>query len=224
MPYSPEIALALRHTFLPDVAATYIIYLPSHPGSVAMAQRAFETCQQVDQPNPVLYPGFDGTGGSVQIPEHLSGESWPAWIKLYDERLTSQQIGCAMSHFSLWANCMVVDRPIVILEHDSVMLRPYRRHRHPNTIGILGWQQGHAPTTHLVNGGNWQFLGGTHAYAIDPLVAHRLFAILLDRGFYAPSDIMVRLADVALIPEEGYAGVIKGESTVPSDMQGGLFG
>jgi Glycosyltransferase family 25 (LPS biosynthesis protein) len=209
--------LTLRHAFSPEVAATYIIYLPLNQVSVGLASRAMEACATVDQP-ATLFRGFDGTNGMLRIPGPLAAESWPYWIKLYDERLTSSQIACAFSHFALWTYCMAWDQPIVVLEHDAVMLAPYRRHRYPNTIAHLGGSE-QGPVNALSSGGNWRFLGGTHAYAIDPLAAHRLFAIVLDRGIYAPLDVMLRLADVAVIPEPGHAELQRGQSTVDSNMK-----
>jgi GR25 family glycosyltransferase involved in LPS biosynthesis len=34
------------------------------------------------------------------------------------------RIGCAMSHFALWSRCVAMDESILVLEHDSVFLRP----------------------------------------------------------------------------------------------------
>ena len=34
------------------------------------------------------------------------------------------KIGCSMSHFLLWTYCVKYDEPLLILEHDSVFLRP----------------------------------------------------------------------------------------------------
>ena len=34
------------------------------------------------------------------------------------------KIGCSMSHYALWKKCVELDEPILILEHDSVFLRP----------------------------------------------------------------------------------------------------
>lgn len=34
------------------------------------------------------------------------------------------KIGCSMSHYLLWKRCVDIDKPILILEHDAVFLRP----------------------------------------------------------------------------------------------------
>lgn len=34
------------------------------------------------------------------------------------------KIGCSMSHYLLWKRCVEQDKPMLILEHDSVFLRP----------------------------------------------------------------------------------------------------
>jgi len=35
------------------------------------------------------------------------------------------RIGCAMSHYALWKFCAALGEPIMILEHDTVFLRPF---------------------------------------------------------------------------------------------------
>jgi len=35
--------------------------------------------------------------------------------------LTTPELGCFMSHFSLWQRCIQLDQPIVILEHDVIL-------------------------------------------------------------------------------------------------------
>ncbi len=39
--------------------------------------------------------------------------------------LTTPELGCFMSHFNLWKRCVALDEPILIMEHDAVVLAPF---------------------------------------------------------------------------------------------------
>ena len=47
-------------------------------------------------------------------------------LRMHPYRTTDLRavIGCSMSHYSLWKKCVELDEAILILEHDSIFLRP----------------------------------------------------------------------------------------------------
>ena len=60
------------------------------------------------------------------------------------------KIGCSMSHFMLWKKCVELDEPILILEHDSVFLRPF-----PDDIEFKGICQINDPNGSTRKGAFW---------------------------------------------------------------------
>jgi hypothetical protein len=123
-------------------------------------------------------------------------------LKVTDHYMTRGEVACALSHISLWVKCVEQDKPLIVLEHDAVMVQPYTNHAVFNSICYLGnneqVNQGWAvmPTPpHASEGINYHFICRGHAYAIDPAVAKNLLAHVLKYGICAPLDILIR-ADI----------------------------
>jgi hypothetical protein len=108
---------------------------------------------------------------------------------------------------------MGIDRPIVVLEHDAVMLKPYREHRYHNTVAHLG-EPPHLMWNGPSEASSIRCINCAHAYAIDPLAARRLMVSVLGRGVYECADVMIQASDVAIIPEHGFATKEPGETTI----------
>jgi hypothetical protein len=130
-------------------------------------------------------------------------------VKVTDHYLTRGEVACALSHISLWQKCVLDDQPLVVLEHDSVMVQPYAHHAVFNSICYLGsneqvnqgWQVLPTPP-HASEGPNYHFICRAHAYAIDPAVAKNMLAHVLKYGISAPLDILLR-ADIFPIHQMG---------------------
>jgi hypothetical protein len=109
----------------------------------------------------------------------------------------------------LWQKCVLDDQPLVVLEHDAIMVQAYQHHAVFNSICYLGsneqvnqgWQVLPTPP-HASEGPNYHFICRAHSYAIDPAVAKNMLAHVLKYGISAPLDIMLR-ADVFPIHQMG---------------------
>lgn len=214
-----------------DIAQAYVIYLPGNSISEFLANRAVSSCNTVNQPVS-LWPGFDGTGAGITVPHELQSQSWVKWIKVFDHWQSPSEIACSLSHISLWAHCMTIDQPIIILEHDAVMTRALAKHRFYNTVQYLGCheqaefdiQRGDPVPWSSINH-NWVFINRAHAYSIDPAVARRLFGMVLERGIFESLDVMI-MADVVAIIQDGiYAhDDPAGVTTITDRKQAGQHG
>lgn len=73
-------------------------------------------------------------------------------LRMHPYRTTDLRavIGCAMSHFQLWRKCVELDEPIVILEHDSIFLRPF-----PKGVEFNGICQLNDPAGATRKGSQW---------------------------------------------------------------------
>ena len=108
---------------------SYVITLEGHEYSEACAARCkasasheIQTFKAVDQHDALATLGHYGlhwtwTQAGVRYCQKTGLRQHP-----YGERLP--KIGCSMSHYLLWRKCVELDQPILILEHDSVFLRP----------------------------------------------------------------------------------------------------
>lgn len=181
------------------VNRAYIIRLKDNPISERMADRCANSCRKVNQ-NFEFWDAYDGMQGDIQLPSHHNAIM--DLIKVTDHYCTRSEVATALSHISLWAHCARNDKPIIILEHDAIMLKAYTYHQVYNSIAFLGsseqyeqgWQVLPTPP-HASDGPNNHFICRAHAYAIDPAVAKNMLAHVIKYGITAPLDIMIR-ADV----------------------------
>ena len=182
------------------VSQAHIIRVTGHETSERLAERCAHSCRSVGQ-NFQFWEAYDGTQpGEIRPSRHHSQVM--DMIRVTDHYATRSEVAAALSHISLWAHCAATDRPIVILEHDAVMLKPYKYHQVFNSIAFLGsreqtqqgWQVLPTPP-HASEGPNYHFICRAHAYAIDPAVARSMVAHAIRYGIHAPLDIMIR-ADI----------------------------
>ena len=138
-----------------EVEGTYIISIQGNELSKKLTHQCLDSCEKVGQPNVRLFPAFDATDspieqqdydvgkpigelGSIKIPDMIKDQSFINFLRLRRSDLLMTQIACFLSHYSLWCRCLELDKPIVILEHDAVMLKPYLKHQYYNNIVYLG--------------------------------------------------------------------------------------
>lgn len=201
---------SLYKTFDISVLGAFIIHLPNVSASVDLANRCLETCNRVGQ-KAALFEGFDGTSGEIKIPKHLSNQSWIKWLSVTDHFQSSTEIACSLSHVALWVKCMEEDRPLIILEHDAIMVKPYNTHPLFNVVSYLGCREQlgtkQFPITpiHSTINHNWHFINRAHAYCVDPSVAKKLFTNVLERGIFESADVMIKCDDVAIVQLDFYA-------------------
>lgn len=189
-----------------DIDQAYIIRILGNEVSERFATRCAESCTNTGMPHS-FWDAYDGTNGDIKAPAHHNDVM--NLIRVTDHYLTRGEVACALSHISLWAKCAVQDKPLVILEHDAVMLQPYTKHGVYNSIAFLGskeqvkdnWPVLPTPP-HGSDGPNKHFLCRAHAYAIDPAVAKNMLAHVIKFGITDPLDIMIR-ADIFPIHQMG---------------------
>ena len=198
----------------------YIITLKNNPVSQKLSERCQKSCNSVGQPF-VVWDAFDGTNQKdIIYPEHAEKQEHYRWLKKMNNRLTICEIATIFSHYSLWSHCVAIDLPIVILEHDAIMVQAYTAHDGFNQINYLGnlqqYEMGKWPSfpPHAAASENWKFICRAHAYAIDPAVARSLISHVIKFGISAPADMLIR-ADIFPIIQTGfYAFDMPGETTI----------
>lgn len=192
-----------------DIEKAYIITVKGHGPSETLSQRCQLSCANVGMPFEV-WDAFDGIASqNIITPQHSVDDSVMRMLKITDHYMTRGEVACALSHISLWVHCAKTDKPIVILEHDAIMVNAFKTMNAYNSIVYLGgseWAEKNWPIYHIPphasEGPNWLFLCRAHAYAIDPVMAKNLIAHVLKLGIHAPLDIMLR-ADLFNITHHG---------------------
>ena len=141
------------------------------------------------------------------------------------------KIGCAMSHYTLWKQCVILDEPILILEHDAVFVREFPEFDFKGICqindpkgggkngsklsnlmtkrGVIGVQPSTPNTTNkMVPDG----LAGNSAYVIKPFAAQELIDKYHELGIW-PNDATMC---IQLFPylEEYYPFITKVEQEI----------
>jgi GR25 family glycosyltransferase involved in LPS biosynthesis len=130
--------LNLFEDYSQDIHNTYIIALENNTTSQTQLKKCVSSLEKFNMPYSVFY-GYDGTDKeTIKTPEHLKNNSFMKTVKLYDQCLSITETACALSHIALWFKCLELNKPILILEHDALMLRPYTKHNVYNSLIYLG--------------------------------------------------------------------------------------
>jgi GR25 family glycosyltransferase involved in LPS biosynthesis len=190
-----------------DDVESYIITLKGNATSERLSLRCQQSCEQIDQKFHV-WDAFDGTSGQIFYPDHAKDQDHYRFLKQMNDKLTITEVATILSHYSLWAHCVKIDIPIVILEHDAIMVNKYAWHDGWNQINYLGnysqletgWP---SFPPHSAATKNYKFICRAHAYAVDPAVARQLVAHVIRFGLAAPADMLIR-ADIFPLVQTGF--------------------
>jgi GR25 family glycosyltransferase involved in LPS biosynthesis len=215
------------------VEGAYVITLPGNETSEKCTALCVDSLKSVGM-NYKLFPGFDGTDRKIiKTPDHLKNQQWIKWIKVADHLLSTSEIACALSHIALWAHCITINKPIVILEHDAIMLKKYTHMPGfccVDTLGHMYWTGEALATLNLKNtqelqeylrdnelhtindfpflnvaNENYLYQLGQHAYAIDPYAAKKLLTTVINHGLTQPNDTLVNINDIAILTSGFFA-------------------
>lgn len=208
-----------------DVSGANIIRLSNNKNSVLMANRCAASCDMIGQKYS-FFEGVDATSGDLIIPDHIKrsyGHFLPL-LKQTNDMLTLGEIGCFLSHFFLWVKCATIEEPIIILEHDAVMVKPYTKHSFINTMAYLGCKEQAADEftynstlpPHAKISKNYFFVLRLHAYAIDPVFAKNLIADVITNGLHAPADMMININKYSIVQP----GLFAFDSPIGTTIQG----
>lgn len=209
-----------EYTYERKVESAYILRLSNNIISKELSERCMYTCNEVGMPAK-YWEAFDGTNDTdVIVPKHLENESHINWLKVHKTDISTTQVAIMLSHFSLWCHCLKIDEPIVILEHDAVMIKPFPFFAFYNMIQFLGCIEqvnGTLPVYKLPPHGSWydgrlRFICRAHAYAIDPQIAKNLVSHILKTGIITTADVFIRSDLFAIIQDEIYAYDLAGLS------------
>lgn len=208
----------LHYSYNTEVKCSYIIRIKGNKISEKMAERCAKSCEKIEQKYE-FFDAVDGTKDEIFIPEKREVLNL---LKLTNTTLTKTEVSCLLSHFLLWVKCVEFDQPIVILEHDAIMVNQYTHHPFFNMLSYLGsYEQFHGimpivlpiPPHGQVNN-NHRFMLRAHAYSIDPMLAKRLVAKIINYGIFSTADVIMRLDEFASIQQGFFAYDSPGISTI----------
>ena len=191
------------------IEKAYIIQI-NNKQSIKLGKRCAKSCEKVKM-DYEFWKGYDGTDPdkSIIVPDHLKDNPFMSMLKVDNQFMIKAEVACALSHISLWAHCVKIQKPIVILEHDAIMIEKIRMVKIPNSIVFMGCNEWHKNgyggiSPPLYNYGlNKRFIMRAHAYAIDPFIAKNFLSEILKRGIWDAFDVMIK-SDLFNITQQGF--------------------
>ena len=197
---------SLTFSYDVKIRTAYIIRINGHEISEILAKRCADSVTAVNM-RYEYSDAFNGVAASITPPDNM--HPFMKMVKITDHFLTRGEVACALSHINLWAKCVEDDQPLVVLEHDAIMLKNYQEHTLFNSIDYLGSTEQlnikwgvHPTPPHGTDGPNYHFLCRAHAYSIDPAVAKNMLSYVLKYGISTSLDRMLR-ADIFPIHQMG---------------------
>jgi GR25 family glycosyltransferase involved in LPS biosynthesis len=176
-----------------DQPKAFIIALKNHPVSEAQLKDCLTSAEKNNWKTEVFW----GVYGNTLTPQH--------WIdidvKSYIGKPGAE--GCWFSHYYLWKKCIELNEPIVILEHDAVIQRPWQPLEIDKSLIKLHKHYRRDPLSckwnHAVCG-RWS--PSTHAYCIIPDHASILIEAAKNLGAH-PADVFMgsNIVSVELLGE-----------------------
>lgn len=191
---------------------------------VEESERLADDCiQSGKQHGLIIYP-FDGIYGEEQIKsKHEEYQIRPWKEKMKKGRLGVK--GCFLSHYSIWLHSIEIDQPIIVFEHDAVILRkipeniidsfdeflmldPYNKmskgyealHQVEHEFAVEEYFNESSQQKYELK---HQYAMGLQAYIIKPKAAVKLRDAVKEHGYY-PADMQC------------HKGILNMQTTYPS--------
>jgi GR25 family glycosyltransferase involved in LPS biosynthesis len=183
---------------------SFVITLYGHPYSEAVSERCAISAREIGK---IQVQRFDAITKEHALDLMSSlGLRWTWAGKPYPGPL-APRVGCAMSHFLLWRQCVQEDQPILILEHDAVFIRERPEIEFDGICQIndprgctpkgAWWSDymatrgpGVFPKTKIFHDDRPDGLAGNSAYVIKPWAAQQLIYKAREVGLW-PNDALM---------------------------------
>jgi GR25 family glycosyltransferase involved in LPS biosynthesis len=206
--YKRSQAQSCRHgrcKFVNTCMKTFIIRLEENEHSCCMAQDCYDQAV-IHGLQPEFFKAINGNDAHI----HYEKTGISPKRKMKKGRLGVK--GCFLSHYYLWLECIKLNSPIVILEHDGYMLKPWpdnildtfedvlkldRCDPFSNSYNKVLEQESNLPVTiekyiNLENKnpdkiGTGNYFKGAYAYIIKPSGASKLIKHIEQYG-HVPAD------------------------------------
>ena len=157
------------------IAECYIITIDTNKESVLAAERCISTGTKF---------GLHVNSWNAYTPRHNPleilkdrGVNTSGFKNIENYSHKAAAAGCFLSHFTLWEKCILLNKPIIIFEHDAVIIDNIPSYILDGTgfdklvnLGVPGHDAYNIPKFTGVGllFSSWPQFKGTHAYAIKP--------------------------------------------------------
>lgn len=174
---------------------------------IETSERLADDCIQSGKKHGMIIYPFDGIYGE----DNINDKHREFGIRPWKEKMKKGRIGvkgCFLSHYSIWLHSIDIDQPIIVFEHDAVVLRPLPNDLEFDEFLLLdpfnknskGYgaqhQVDHEPkieeyfyeSSKQKYELKYQYAMGLQAYIIKPKAAKKLVKEVKEKGYY-PADM-----------------------------------
>jgi len=206
---------------------SYVITMQGEAISENLAKECVESAEKFGI-KPEIFPAIHGKDINVQWYKHnLKDFKFNQRIK----KINPGMVGCLISHLSLWKKCIELQQPILIFEHDAIVIReiPHSIIAKFEDVCNLDWlsrrttdydrqvQINRGDNVHLymkkrppysgLELYNKSHIKGAHAYIIKPQGAQKLVDFVWASGALAPDVVINSVSCLLTYSETSYCRI-----------------
>ena len=168
------------------------LYLKDVEESKQLALRCVATCKQFDL-DVKLFEGHTPSMAKQWI-EKNNLHIFDPGPKLYKIKMQKPGVqGCLASHYHGWKHCVEINEPLIILEHDAVMVAGHVNQPFDEVLQLDEHRYKDDPEMELDVIDNTyerkgvKMMNGAHSYIVKPKAAQKLIDAIHNHGM-APAD------------------------------------
>jgi hypothetical protein len=154
---------------------TFVIAIKGHPASESQLQDCLASAEKFNWKIETFW-GVDG--------RTITSETWKeeGLIPRLDKPTMSRPgvQGCFLSHWMLWKKCTDLNEPIIILEHDAIILKDWELLNTADSVVKLHRKYSGKKEKVDIDTGHWS--KSAHAYCLTPYHASKLIDFSKNNG------------------------------------------
>lgn len=174
---------------------------------IEISENLAEECIKTSKSHGLIVYPYNGIYGETQITKKHEEFG----IKPWREKMKKNRLGvkgCFLSHYSIWLHCIEINQPIIIFEHDAILLRPLPENLEFDEFLLLdpfnkmskeysikhsieydfSIEEYFNESSKQKYGLKHQYAMGLQAYIIKPKAAKKLVESVKQNGYY-PADM-----------------------------------
>lgn len=163
---------------------TFVIALKDHPVSESQLQDCLHSAVQHNWKVEVFW----GVNGNT-----ITDDCWKveniSTVRIDKPTMSRPGVqGCFLSHWKLWNKCVEINEPIIILEHDALIMKKWDPLELSNSIIKLHRHYAGKKIKYDIDSGFWSKSG--HAYCLSPEHASKLIKFVRNVGAFEVDILM----------------------------------
>jgi hypothetical protein len=123
----------------------------------------------------------------IVLPEQYKNVEWVNQVRLTNHKIKHNEVCRILNHMMAWHYSMKENRPIIVMEHDTILNAQHNFHVPRNSINAL------ATNTYNMHNENYICMDKPYAYSVDQFSSKRLFNLIMEQGIREPMEFMIRI-------------------------------